>query len=77
MAGGDFSYEVVKKIGKISDRGKDTLELRLISYGGREAKYDIRTWYTDDNGNEKMGKGITLNDEEAAVLKEMLNKEIS
>lgn len=72
---GDFSYEVVKKIGKISDRGKDTLELRLISYGGREAKYDIRTWYTDENGKEKMGKGITLNSEEAEILKDLLTEE--
>lgn len=34
-----------------------------------DIKYDIRDWYPE---HEKMGKGITLTEEEAARLKEQL-----
>jgi hypothetical protein len=66
----DFSYEVTEKIAVLSESTKGwTKELRLISWNGREPKYDIREWSPDGN---KMGKGITLSDEEIAVLKKAL-----
>ena len=68
----DFSYEIVKTIGVLSTSPKGwTKELNLVSWNGREAKYDIREWSPD---HDKMGKGVTLNVEEYEVLKLLLLK---
>ena len=40
-------------------------ELNLISWNGREPKYDIRDWAPE---REKMGKGVTLSKEELESL---------
>lgn len=69
----DLKFEIVKKIAVLSGSQKGwTKELNLISWNGREPKYDIRDWSPD---HEKMGKGVTLSHEELQKLKEVLNKE--
>jgi len=66
----EFKYEIVERIAVLSESSKGwTKELNLISWNGREPKYDIREWSPD---NEKMGKGITLTDEEIVQLKKAL-----
>lgn len=68
----DFSFEIVQKLGVISEgKGGWNLELNLVSWGGRPAKYDLRSWAPD---HQKMGKGITLSAEELKALLELLNK---
>ena len=67
----EFKYEVVERIAVLSESSKGwTKELNLISWNDREPKYDIREWSPDGS---KMGKGITLSDEELAVLKKALD----
>ncbi len=67
----DFSFSIEKNLGVISQgKGGWNLELNFVSWGGRPAKYDIRSWSAD---HEKMGKGITLTKEEAVALKNLLN----
>jgi hypothetical protein len=67
----EFKYEIVERIAVLSESSKGwTKELNLISWNGREAKYDIREWSPD---NDKMGKGVTLTDEEIVQLKKALN----
>ena len=67
----DFHYEIVEQNGVLSEgKGGWKLELNLVSWGDRPAKYDIRSWSPD---REKMGKGITLTKEELAALKNILN----
>ncbi len=62
----DFSYEIVKNIGTISESAKGwKKELNLVSWNGREPKYDIRDWSAD---HQKMGKGITLSEAELKAL---------
>jgi hypothetical protein len=46
------------------------MELNSVSWGGREAKFDIRSWSAD---HQKMGKGITLTKDELESLKNLLN----
>ena len=66
----EFKYEVMERVAVLSESSKGwTKELNLISWNGREPKFDIREWSPD---KEKMGKGVTLTDEEVAVLKEAL-----
>ncbi len=67
----EFSYEITEQIGVLSESSNGwSRELNLISWNGREAKYDIRDWAP---GNEKMGKGISLSKEEVKALKEILD----
>ncbi|MHA6251575.1 YdbC family protein [Oceanobacillus sp. CAU 1775] len=66
----DFKYEIIETIAVISESSTGwTKELNLISWNGREPKYDLRDWAPD---HEKMGKGITLSKEEILKLKESL-----
>ena len=69
---GDFKMTTVEKIGVIRDTGKNTLELRKTDVNGT-VKYDIREWYTDNDGNEKCNKGIRLTEEEILKLGEIIN----
>lgn len=66
----DFSFEITQKLGTISEgKGGWNLELNMISWGGRPAKYDIRSWSPD---HQKMSKGITLTKDELVALKNLL-----
>ncbi len=67
----DFSFNIQQNLGTISEgKGGWKMELNLVSWGERPAKYDIRSWSPD---HQKMGKGITFTKEELAALKELLN----
>ena len=66
----DFSFKIVESVGIIAPgKGGWNLELNLVSWGDRPAKYDIRSWSPD---HQKMGKGITLTKEELEALKKLL-----
>lgn len=67
-----FSYKIIKEIAVISDTGKLSTELNLISYSGNEPKYDLRRWSTG-SGEKKMQKGIALTRDELVTLREVLN----
>lgn len=63
----NIEYEIIEEIGVLSENARGwRKELNKVSWNGRPPKYDIRDWSED---HEKMGKGITLTDEEAEVLK--------
>ena len=68
----DFQYEIVEKIGVLSESPKGwTKELNRISWNGGAPKYDIRDWAPD---HEKMGKGVTLSDDEVKALKKLFEQ---
>ena len=69
----EFQFEIVEELLVLSENDKGwTKELNRVSFNGASPKYDIRTW---SPGHEKMGKGITLTDEEfGLLLKELGNK---
>ena len=64
-----------KKIKNLTLNGELVIEwkkeLNMISWNGAAEKYDIRDWAPE---HEKMGKGITLSQEEAEALYELLGK---
>ena len=67
----EIKFEIVEKIGVISTSDKGwSKELNLVSWNDRDPKYDLRDWNED---HDKMGKGITLNQEEFEKLKEIIN----
>ena len=64
----EFSFEIEEKLLVLSENDKGwTKELNRVSFNGAPAKYDIRAWSPD---HTKMGKGITLSNEEFQVLVE-------
>ena len=67
----DFTFSIEKQIGVIfQGKGGWQVELNLVSWSGREAKYDIRSWSPD---HQKMGKGITMTQEELKTLAQIIN----
>ena len=67
----DIKYEIKETVGVIAESAKGwKKELNLINWNGKEAKYDLREWAPD---HEKMGKGVTLSNDELKALKELLN----
>lgn len=67
----EFTYEVKKKYGTVSENGNYTTEVRLISYNGKSPKYDIRGWKKTETG-EVMCKGVTLTKDELLSLRNLL-----
>lgn len=67
----DIKFEIKETISVIAESAKGwKKELNLISWNGKEAKYDLREWSPD---HEKMGKGVTLSSDEVKALKALLN----
>ena len=68
----DFKFEITDELAVLSESAKGwTKEVNMVSWNEREAKIDIREWSPE---HERMGKGGTLNKEEAKILKNVLNK---
>lgn len=66
-----IKYDILEEIGIISETNTGwKKELNLISWNDRAPKFDLRDWSLD---HQKMGKGITLTNEELKLLKELLN----
>ena len=74
MATESIKYELINEIGVISEGSKGwKKEVTRVSWNGGEPKYDIRQWAPN---HEKMGKGITLSEDELRELAKILNKEV-
>lgn len=68
----DIKYNIIEEIGVLSENSRGwTKELNRVSWNGSKPKYDIRDWAP---GHEKMGKGVTLTEEEAEMLKDLLSE---
>ena len=69
---GEIKYEIIESLGVLSESSKGwTKELNKISWNGGAPKYDIRDWAPE---HEKMGKGVTLSEDEMKALKELIAK---
>ena len=67
---GEFKFEITKELGVISENSKGwRKEFNMVSWNEREPKYDIREWSPD---HERMGKGVSLTEEELATLEELI-----
>lgn len=67
----EIKFEIKETLGVLSESTKGwKKELNLISWNGKEPKYDLRDWAPE---RAKMGKGVTLTVDELKILKEILN----
>ena len=70
----ELKFEIINQIGVVSTSASGwNVELNRVSWNGNEPKYDIRSWSPD---HAKMGRGITLSEEELITLSELINKEV-
>ncbi|MBD1224741.1 hypothetical protein GLV94_08075 [Virgibacillus halodenitrificans] len=68
----ELKFDIIETLGVLSESPKGwKKELNLISWNGRDPKYDIRDWSPD---KEKMGKGVTLTKAELEELKKVLER---
>ena len=68
-----IEYKIIKEIGVLSEGSNGwQKELNLVSWAGKEPKYDIRDWAPN---HERMGKGTTLTADEAHMLLEYLSND--
>lgn len=66
----EFSYEIIEEIAVLSENNKGwRKEFNLISWNGRPPKFDLRDWAPN---HEKMGKGLTLTNDEFEALSKVL-----
>lgn len=69
----ELKFEITKSFGVLSENARGwTKELNMVSWGDHEPKYDIREWNPD---HTRMGKGVTLSEEEVNNLRALLNGE--
>lgn len=69
----ELKFEITEHLGVLSENAKGwTKELNQVSWNEREPKYDLREWNPD---HTRMGKGLTLTEEEVNVLRAILNGE--
>ena len=69
----ELKFEITKSLGVLSENAKGwTKELNMVSWNDHEPKYDIREWSPD---HSRMGKGVTLTEEEINNLRALLNGE--
>lgn len=65
-----ITFEIIKQLGVISESPTGwKKELNIVKWGDGEPKYDIRDW---DEEHMRMSRGITLHEEEAIKLGELL-----
>ena len=70
----NITFEIKKHIGVLSNGSKGwRKELNLVSWNGMDAKLDIRDWSPE---HEKMSKGVTLSNAEAAALCKLIEGEL-
>ena len=69
-----ITFEIKENVGTIRsfDNGW-TKELNIVSWNQGTPKYDIRDWSED---HQRMTKGITLSDEDAKILCNLLKNRV-
>ena len=68
---GEITFEIVERGGALDARNENgwTLEVNLVAWNGGQPKIDIRSW---DETHERMSKGITLTENQARKLSQIL-----
>ncbi|MDM5154893.1 YdbC family protein [Bacillus sp. DX1.1] len=68
----EIKFDIKETLGALSQSPKGwNKELNLISWNGKEPKYDLRDWAPE---HDKMGKGVTLTAEDLKALRDILNR---
>lgn len=70
MGNTEFTFKIVKNIGVIAEHSYErSMELNLVSWQEKPAKFDIREW---SKNHQRMSRGITFTEEELETLYRIL-----
>ena len=71
----EFTFSIEQELGVIKTNHESgwSTEVNVVSWNGREPKIDIRSW---DPEHKKMSKGITLTEEEALLVCDLIKSAI-
>lgn len=68
----EMTFEIKQQVAILSERNSGWCkELNIVSWDGKPGKFDIREWSPE---HEKMGKGVTMTEDEVWALYEALKK---
>jgi len=68
----EFKFEIIEHVGIISSSPSGwNREVNIVSWNEGKPKLDIRDWAPD---HQKMGKGISMTNEEIALLMSVLEE---
>lgn len=68
----DIKFEIKEHIATLSTSEKGwTKELNIVSWNGRDPKYEVRDWSPD---HERPGKGATFTIDELVALSKALDE---
>lgn len=70
----DMKFKIVEHLVDLSASKDWKKQLNKVSWYDKDAVYDIRSWHYPEGIDvpDRMGKGITLNEEEFQELKQFL-----
>lgn len=66
-----FSYEIESIHAYLNEEQNKVLA--TVSWNGRDPKLELRICWKDDDGELKLGKGLSLSKDEAAILVDVLS----
>lgn len=69
-----IKYEIKAHLGVLAEKNSGwKKEVNIVSWNGAEPKFDVREWSPE---HDKMGKGVTLTEDEAKNLVEVLGSAV-
>lgn len=71
----EINHEIISHIGILTDdlEAEYRKEINTVSWNGRPASIEIRTWKVEADGNNIPLKGITFTQSELITLRDILN----
>lgn len=69
-----ITHTIERELAVLSESGDNRKLLTVTAWNHNPGKLDLRTWRTDEAGEEKPNKGLTLSDAEARILLEALTE---
>lgn len=69
-----YNFKIHEKIGVVSEKLNGwTLELNVVSFNGRDAKYDLREWRND---HTELRTGARFSESDLKPLMELIRKHL-
>ena len=67
----NYDFKIIKEIGVVSEKTNGwKLELNLVSFNGRDAKYDLREWRND---HKELRSGVRFSESDLKPLMEIIS----
>ncbi|MBR3295469.1 MAG: hypothetical protein IKI62_04395 [Clostridia bacterium] len=71
----NYNFTIHKKIGVVSEKPNGwTLELNIVSFNGRDAKYDLLEWRND---HTELRTGARFSESDLKPLMELIRKHLA